>query len=120
ASAIRDRVEDAQSKLLITADGGWRRGKIVPLKDNVDEALSMTELVKDVIVLKRAGNPIQMKSGRDHWWHELTASASDHCPCEEMDSEDLLFILYTSGTTGKPKGIMHTTGGYMVYTYLTS
>ncbi|HEX7010880.1 MAG TPA: acetate--CoA ligase, partial [Phycisphaeraceae bacterium] len=120
ATAIRDRVEDAQSKLLITADGGWRRGKIVPLKDNVDEALSMTNLVKDVIVLKRAGNPIQMKSGRDHWWHELTASASDHCPCEEMDSEDLLFILYTSGTTGKPKGIMHTTGGYMVYTYLTS
>ncbi|MFA9479594.1 acetate--CoA ligase [Phycisphaerales bacterium AB-hyl4] len=120
ASAIKDRVEDAHSKVIITADGGWRRGKIVPLKQNVDDALEMTDVVENVVTLKRTDNEVAMKAGRDQWWHELMDGASDDCPCEEMDSEDLLFILYTSGTTGKPKGIMHTTGGYMVYTYLTS
>ena len=120
ASAIKDRVEDAKSKVIITADGGWRRGKMVPLKATVDEALQTAKGVEHVIVLKHGGNDVQMKAGRDVWWRELTMSASADCPCEEMDSEDLLFILYTSGSTGKPKGIMHTTGGYMVYAYLTS
>ena len=122
ATAIRDRVEDGKSKLLITCDGSWRRGKVVPLKANVDEALTMTDLIQDVIVFRRCENQVDMQAGRDHWWHELTGDAgiSDDCPAEPMDSEDLLFILYTSGSTGKPKGIMHTTGGYMVHTYMTS
>lgn len=120
ASAIKDRVEDADSRILITADGGWRRGKVVDLKKNVDDAMAMTDKVDTVIVLKRTANDIQWNQDRDHWWHDLMADASDDCPAEEMESEDLLFILYTSGSTGKPKGIMHTTGGYMVYTYLTS
>ena len=124
AQAIRDRVEDGNSKLLITCDGSWRRGKAVPLKANVDEALTMTDLVKTVIVYKRCENAIEWADGRDLWWHDLMAEAEasggDDCPAEPMDSEDLLFILYTSGSTGKPKGIMHTTGGYMVWAYLTS
>jgi len=120
ASAIQDRVEDGQSSYLITADGGWRRGHPVPLKDTVDEALTLTDRVKKVIVAQRTKTDITMIDGRDLWWHDLMADASDDCPCEEMDSEDLLFILYTSGSTGKPKGIMHTTGGYMVHTYMTS
>lgn len=120
ASAIKDRVEDGDSHIIITADGGWRRGKAVPLKDNVDEALTMTDLVDTVVTLKRCGNDVQMKDGRDIWWSDAIADVSDDCPAEPMDSEDLLFILYTSGSTGKPKGIMHTTGGYMVYTYFTS
>ena len=124
AQAIRDRVEDGNSKLLITCDGSWRRGKAVPLKANVDEALTMTDLVKTVIVYKRCENTIESTDGRDLWWHDLMADAEtsggDYCPAEPMDSEDLLFILYTSGSTGKPKGIMHTTGGYMVWAYLTS
>ncbi|MEM6459630.1 MAG: acetate--CoA ligase [Planctomycetota bacterium] len=122
AQAIRDRVEDGRSKILVTCDGSWRRGKAVPLKANVDEALTMTDLIDDVIVLRRCGNEVAMTPGRDHWWHDLADAEgiADTCPAEPMDSEDLLFILYTSGSTGKPKGIMHTTGGYMVHTYLTA
>lgn len=120
ATAIRDRVIDGNSKLLITCDGSWRRAKNVPLKANVDEALEMTDLIDNVIVFKRTACDVNMVVGRDHWWHELMDGVSADCPAEEMDAEDLLFILYTSGSTGKPKGIMHTTGGYMVHAYMTS
>ncbi|MEM7680519.1 MAG: acetate--CoA ligase [Planctomycetota bacterium] len=120
SQAIRDRVEDGNSKVLITADGGWRRGKVVPLKDNCDQAMQMTDRVEHCVVLKHCGNEIAMQPGRDHDWAGLMADASDDCPCEPMDSEDLLFILYTSGSTGKPKGIMHTTAGYLLYTQLTA
>jgi acetyl-CoA synthetase len=120
AGAIRDRVEDAQSKLVVTADGGWRRGKPLALKNTVDEACELTDCIEHVITVQRCGNEVSMQGGRDAWWHEQMQQVSDDCPCEAMDSEDLLFILYTSGTTGKPKGIMHTTGGYLVQTYLTA
>ncbi|NOT01925.1 MAG: acetate--CoA ligase [Phycisphaerales bacterium] len=116
ATAIADRVNDAKSRIIVTADGGWRRGSVVPLKQNVDEAVKSCPTVQHVLVLKRCENEIAWTSGRDHWWHELVDSQPAACPPERCDSEDLLFILYTSGTTGKPKGIMHTTGGYMVYT----
>ncbi|MEM6756097.1 MAG: acetate--CoA ligase [Planctomycetota bacterium] len=120
ASAIRDRVEDGKSRIVITADGGWRRGNVVPLKQNVDDACAMTGRIETVIVYQRCHNEVTMQPGRDVWWHDTVAEVSDDCPCEPMDSEDLLFILYTSGSTGKPKGIMHTTGGYLVHTYLTA
>ncbi len=124
AQAIIDRVQDADSKIIITADGGYRRGKIVPLKANVDEACSKlagtANEVRHTIVLKRCENEIDWNDSRDVWWVERTHAASDDCPCDPMDSEDMLFLLYTSGSTGKPKGVVHTTGGYMVYTYLTS
>ncbi|MEQ9455362.1 MAG: acetate--CoA ligase [Phycisphaeraceae bacterium] len=120
ASAIKDRVEDGKSRIVITADGGWRRGKPVPLKANVDEALTMTDRVEKVVVLERCKNDVAMTEGRDFWWHDLAKDAEATCPAEELDAEDLMFILYTSGSTGKPKGIMHTTAGYMVYTYATS
>jgi len=120
ATAIADRVEDAQSRIVITADGGWRRGTSVPLKKNVDDAAEICGLIDTVIVLKRTAVDVNMQPGRDQWWHEVMANASDDCPAEECDSEDLLFVLYTSGTTGKPKGIMHTTAGYMVYTAITA
>ena len=120
SQAIADRVEDAQSHIIITADGGWRRGAIVPLKQNVDEALTKTDLVKKVVVFERAGNAVNMVAGRDVSWKSLVAGQSTDCPAEEMDSEDPLYVLYTSGSTGKPKGILHTTGGYMVGTYVTT
>ena len=120
AQAIADRVEDAKSEIIITADGGWRRGAVVALKKNVDEALTKTNLVKTVVVLERTGSPIEMVPERDIAWKEVIDGQSVDCPAEQMDSEDLLYVLYTSGSTGKPKGIVHTTGGYMVGTYLTT
>jgi acetyl-CoA synthetase len=120
AQAIADRVQDAKSRTIITADGAWRRGKVLPLKPNVDEAIDSVGIVENVLVLKRTGNDVAWADGRDHWWHERAKDVEAECHCEPMDSEDMLFLLYTSGSTGKPKGIMHTTGGYMVYTYLTA
>ena len=120
AESIRDRVVDAQVKLIVTADGGWRRGGIVPLKKMVDEAIDGDSPIREVIVLQRTGQDILMKEGRDLWWHELMRDASPDCKPAKLDAEHPLFILYTSGSTGKPKGILHTTGGYLVHTTVTS
>jgi acetyl-CoA synthetase len=123
ADSIRDRVLDSETCMVITGDGGYRRGKVLELKKIVDEGVEECACVKDVIVVKRGdAHPIDcpMKEGRDSWYHDLVADVSDECPAEEMEAEDLLFLLYTSGTTGKPKGIMHTTAGYQVFSYLTS
>ncbi len=128
AQAIADRVYDARSSVIITADGGWRRGQHIALKDNVDAACTQVDTVRQVIVYERTGEPITFHAKpseshggkRDHWWHDLMLAASDDCPCEHLDAEDLAFVLYTSGTTGKPKGIVHTVGGYMVYTAYTA
>ena len=111
--SVRDRIHDANSTLVITADGGYRRGSTVPLKKNADEALKECPGVKTVIVLKRTGEPVNMHSGRDIWWDDYVKGVEPKCPAEPMDSEDLLYLLYTSGSTGKPKGIIHTTGGYL-------
>jgi acetyl-CoA synthetase len=118
--AVKERIHDAESTVLITADGGWRRGSIVPLKKNVDEALRECPEVKTVIVLKRTGQEIAMEPGRDIWWDEFVKDAPAHCPAEKMDAEDMLYLLYTSGSTGKPKGIVHTTGGYLTGVYATT
>ncbi len=123
ADSIRDRVLDSETRMVITADGGYRRGKMLQLKKIVDEGVANCDCVKDVIVVKRGDDhPVAcpMVDGRDSWYHDLVANVSDNCPAEEMEAEDLLFLLYTSGTTGKPKGIMHTTAGYQVFSYLTS
>jgi acetyl-CoA synthetase len=119
ADAVADRNNDAKSKLVITADGGWRRGKVVPLKANVDQALEKSPSVQRCVVLNRCNTAVPMKQGRDVWWHEVVADASADCPAEPLDSEHPLFILYTSGSTGKPKGILHSTGGYLLGVSMT-
>jgi acetyl-CoA synthetase len=128
AQSVADRICDSQAKLVLTADGGFRRGAVVPLKQNVDEALTLKDAqgellaksIEKVIVLRRANNEVQFQAGRDVWWHNELECVDAHCPAEKMDSEAPLFILYTSGSTGKPKGILHTTGGYLLYAKLTS
>ncbi|RIK88640.1 MAG: acetate--CoA ligase [Planctomycetota bacterium] len=115
AEAIADRNNDAKAKIQITADAGYRRGQVLPLKNTVDEALAKSLTVEKCIVLDRVNEAIHMERGRDFWWHELMAQASEDCPAEPLDSENTLFILYTSGSTGKPKGIRHTTAGYNLF-----
>ena len=119
SQALADRINDAEAKVLITADGGYRRGEVFELKPAADEAIASTPTIEHVVVVKRGGNKVNMVAGRDHWYHDLMAIASYNCPAEPMDSEQLLFLLYTSGTTGKPKGIMHTTGGYLTHVTYT-
>jgi acetyl-CoA synthetase len=124
AEALRDRINDCGAKLCITADGGWRRGKAVPLKENVDQALAETPTIEACVVVRRTGGAgqmqVAMKDGRDRWWHDVMAGASTDCPPVSLPAEHPLFILYTSGTTGKPKGVVHTTGGYLLGAHLTT
>jgi len=128
AQSVADRIQDCGAKMVITADGGYRRGAVVPLKKNVDDALlirdaagkSLTSTIEKVVVVRRCGNEVQMTEDRDVWWHRELQYVTDECPAAKMDSEAPLFILYTSGSTGKPKGILHTTAGYLLGTKLTS
>ncbi|MFT6290138.1 MAG: acetyl-CoA synthetase [Ilumatobacter sp.] len=113
SQSLSDRINDAEAKVLITADGGYRRGEVFPLKATADEACESAPTIDHVVVVKRGGNDVTMAEGRDHWYHDLMDGVSTDCPAEPMEAEHLLFLLYTSGTTGKPKGIMHTTGGYI-------
>ncbi|MHB1924425.1 MAG: acetate--CoA ligase [Acidimicrobiales bacterium] len=119
ADALSGRITDAAAKVLITADGGYRRGAVSPLKPNADAAAAESPSIQSVVVVRRTGQDVEMTDGRDHWWHDLMEGAAAECPPEPMDAEDLLYLLYTSGTTAKPKGIMHTTGGYLTQVAFT-
>ncbi len=122
AEALRDRLVAGEVKLVITADGGWRKDAIVPLKQNVDAAIAngAAPTVQKVLVVQRTKQEVLMVADRDYWWHEEQSTASPDCPAAELDAEDMLFILYTSGSTGKPKGVVHTTGGYNLYSHMTT
>jgi acetyl-CoA synthetase len=119
AQSLSDRINDAEAKVLITADGGYRRGEVFALKPAADDAIASTTTIEHVVVVRRGGNDVEMTPGRDQWYHDVIAAADPVCPAEPMDSEQLLFLLYTSGTTGKPKGIMHTSGGYLTHVAFT-
>ncbi|MDE2291553.1 MAG: acetate--CoA ligase [Elusimicrobia bacterium] len=120
AEALRDRIQDAGAKVVVTADGGWRKGSAVGLKQAVDDAAAQCPTVEKVVVLRRTGQPVAMKEGRDVWWHDAARGMSARCPAVALDSEHPLFILYTSGSTGKPKGVLHTTGGYLTHATATT